>query len=315
MDETTTGAKTYLGRTMRASDVVQALRGFCNADLLGEAGTDISGIAHARSTAEDAIVHASGTFADQAATFRRTVICEPSNADRISASARIVVADARGAFIKLLEFVEAEIGIDYQRTLREQTRSLEEGPSSVHSSAIIEADVLIGTGAQIGANVVIMRGSVIGEGSIVRAGTVIGEAGSALHTFADGNISPQPHVGTTLIGRNCEIGTHCSVIRAMLGKTEIGADSRLGNYVNIGHGVSIGARAWVAVGSKIGGHTRVGDGVTIGMGAVVRNDITIGEAASIAMGSVVTKGLPPDANAFGNPARIVTRKLSTGPLR
>jgi hypothetical protein len=116
MDETTTGAKTYLDRAMSASDLVHVLRGFCAADLLGEAGTEISGIAHARSSGEDVVVHASGTFAGQANTgeagsARRIVICEPTNADRISASARIVVADARGAFIKLLEFLEAEANV------------------------------------------------------------------------------------------------------------------------------------------------------------------------------------------------------------
>jgi UDP-2-acetamido-3-amino-2,3-dideoxy-glucuronate N-acetyltransferase len=50
--------------------------------------------------------------------------------------------------------------------------------------------------------------------------------------------------------------------------------------------------------------TRVGDGASIGANATILPGITIGRNAMIGAGSVVTANVPPNAIAYGNPARI-----------
>ena len=50
---------------------------------------------------------------------------------------------------------------------------------------------------------------------------------------------------------------------------------------------------------------RIGNGVWIGGGAIVLPGVTIGDGCVIGAGSVVTRDLPPDTLAVGNPARIV----------
>jgi maltose O-acetyltransferase len=50
---------------------------------------------------------------------------------------------------------------------------------------------------------------------------------------------------------------------------------------------------------------RIGNGVWIGGGAIVLPGVTIGDGCVIGAGSVVTRDLPPDTLALGNPARIV----------
>jgi maltose O-acetyltransferase len=49
---------------------------------------------------------------------------------------------------------------------------------------------------------------------------------------------------------------------------------------------------------------RIGDGVWIGGGAIILPGVTIGDGCVIGAGSVVTRDVPPNTLALGNPARI-----------
>src|SRR5215218_8503425 len=49
----------------------------------------------------------------------------------------------------------------------------------------------------------------------------------------------------------------------------------------------------------------IGDNVWLGGGAIVLPGVTIGENTVVGAGAVVTRDLPPDVVAVGNPARVV----------
>lgn len=51
----------------------------------------------------------------------------------------------------------------------------------------------------------------------------------------------------------------------------------------------------------------IGDGVWIGSGAIILPGVTIGEHSVIGAGSVVTKDIPADVVAAGNPCRVLRR--------
>jgi maltose O-acetyltransferase len=55
----------------------------------------------------------------------------------------------------------------------------------------------------------------------------------------------------------------------------------------------------------------IGDNVWLGSGAIVLPGVTIGENTVVGAGAVVTRDLPPDVVAVGNPARIVRRLTAT----
>jgi acetyltransferase-like isoleucine patch superfamily enzyme len=126
---------------------------------------------------------------------------------------------------------------------------------------------------------------------------------------------------------------------------EIGANSRIGAFVEIQKGAKVGANCKISSHSFIcegvtieddvfiGHHvvfindrfpravnkqgavqtsddwtahpTLVERGASIGSGAVILCDITIGEGAIVGAGSVVTKNVPPRAVVVGNPARVI----------
>jgi acetyltransferase-like isoleucine patch superfamily enzyme len=129
---------------------------------------------------------------------------------------------------------------------------------------------------------------------------------------------------------------------------EIGDESRVGAFVEIQRGVSIGNRCkiqshtFICEGVVIEdevfvGHnvnfindkfpqatnpdgslqsdadwtlqpTRVRKGASIGTGSVILGGITVGERAIVGAGSVVTKDVAPDTIVAGNPARLIRTK-------
>lgn len=51
----------------------------------------------------------------------------------------------------------------------------------------------------------------------------------------------------------------------------------------------------------------IGGGSFVGIGAIIKPGVTIGERAYIGAGSIVTKDVPPESLAVGQPARVVRR--------
>lgn len=105
---------------------------------------------------------------------------------------------------------------------------------------------------------------------------------------------------------------------------EIPVRTQIGGGLNIAHGISVVLnedtvmgenillRQFVTIGNKslVALHSPViGNNVEIGANSVIIGDISIGDNVVIGAGSVVTKSIPANSVACGNPAKIMERVI------
>jgi len=107
------------------------------------------------------------------------------------------------------------------------------------------------------------------------------------------------------IGKNCKISSHSFICEGV----------NIEDNVFVGHGVKFindkYPRATTGDGSlqteadwKVE-NTLVKKGASLGTGTVVLSNVTIGENSIIGAGSVVTRDIPDNVIAAGNPARVI----------
>jgi acetyltransferase-like isoleucine patch superfamily enzyme len=115
------------------------------------------------------------------------------------------------------------------------------------------------------------------------------------------------HYDTALrIGAGTRVGQECVLV--CYGQMEIGERVLIADRVliaNTSHGYEDPDTAIMDQPVPDGRPVRIGDGAFIGLGAAVLAGVTVGERAVIAARAVVTKDVPPNCVAAGNPAQII----------
>lgn len=216
----------------------------------------------------------------------------------------LVTADPLAMFIKALNhLMHAEPTASVHATAVVSPDAQIAAGVSIGAHTVIEAGVSIDAGCTIGANCFIGGHAQIGQGTVIQNNVSIGGVGLGFHFEQDGNRLFFPHLGAVLIGAHAVIGSGCVIARGQLSDTVIGAGSRLGNLVNVGHNVRIGEHCAISSGTSIAGGVHLGDDCQVGVGVTFNAKITIANACKIGMGSVVTKSLPAGVSVFGNPAK------------
>lgn len=149
----------------------------------------------------------------------------------------------------------------------------------------------------------------IGNNAIIRSGTIIYGDVEIGNDFKTGHfvlIRENTKIGNNvLVGTNVVIDGHC-----MLGNNvKLQTGVYLSKHTNIGDNVFIGPYAVllndkypVRAAYKLKGPIVEND-VSIGANATVLPGIRVGQGAFVAAGAVVTKDVPPEKLAQGNPAQ------------
>lgn len=112
---------------------------------------------------------------------------------------------------------------------------------------------------------------------------------------------------TSDIGNDAKLGDGV-VIQSFV---RISPMAQIGNNVLVqgtcclGHGVVVGDNSVISSFVFIGGDTTIGKNTYIAPHSCLRNAISVGSNVIIGMGSVVTKDIPDNAVAYGNPCRVV----------
>ncbi|SMF13416.1 sugar O-acyltransferase, sialic acid O-acetyltransferase NeuD family [Tistlia consotensis] len=100
----------------------------------------------------------------------------------------------------------------------------------------------------------------------------------------------------------------------LLGKSVVNPNASLGRCVlvdwdcTIGHDDRLGDGVFLAPGCHLGGRVVCEAECFLGLGAIVVPDVRIGARSVVGAGSTVTRDLPADVVALGNPAKVVKRR-------
>lgn len=154
---------------------------------------------------------------------------------------------------------------------------------------------------------VIGPGARIRSGSVIHAGTSIGarlETGHNVVIREDSVIGNDFHIwNNSVVDYGCTIGcgvkVHCNVYIAQFTVIEDGV------FLAPGVSVANDPHPGCPFSKECMKGPVIKRGAQIGVNATLLPFITIGERALIGAGSVVTKDLPPQTVAYGNPARVV----------
>ncbi len=178
---------------------------------------------------------------------------------------------------------------------------------SIGRNVVLYPGVYVAAGSRLGddcvlyPNVVVYDGCMLGNRVTIHANSVIGEDGLGYAPLGR-KWHKIPQVGIVEIGDDVEIGASCTIDRATLGRTSIGAGTKFSNLIAIGHGSRIGRDCMFVAQVGIAGSVTVGEHVTMAGKVGVAGHLTIGDDVQIAALSGVMNDIPPNTRAFGQPA-------------
>ncbi len=247
--------------------------------------------------------------------------------------ALIRVEEPYSAFTTILEVVAAQI---------QQT------PTGIHETAIVEDGTEIGENVYLGAYSYISKGAKIGDGAVIHpftfigpavtigaetviyphvavyhgtqigarcrihAGTVIGADGFGFAPQGDGTFKKIPQLGIVEVEDGVEIGANACIDRATIGKTLIKAGVKLDNLVQVAHNVQVGEHSVIAAQSGISGSTTIGKSVMVGGQVGFVGHIQIADGTRIDAQSGVNKSIKEPNLAFrGSPIQIHRQQLKS----
>lgn len=110
------------------------------------------------------------------------------------------------------------------------------------------------------------------------------------------------------------VGPGCFIAPGVVIDPNANLDSHVlvNKNASIGHDASIGSLCVVGPLSMIGGWCHLHQAAYVGAGALIRERLVIGTNAVIGMGAVVTRDVPADQVAIGNPARAIHKSKTKG---
>ena len=177
----------------------------------------------------------------------------------------------------------------------------------------IHYDAQVGEDVEIGPGCVITNGTVIGSGTrLIQGchldGCVIGEDCTLTHVHATearvgNNVRIGPYVNLrpgTVLEDDVRVGNFVETKKARVGRGSKLPHLQYVGDATIGENVNIGAGTIFCNYDGVSKHeTVIGDNVFVGSNSSLQAPLTIGEGAFIAMGSSITKDVPPGALAVG----------------
>jgi len=206
-----------------------------------------------------------------------------------------------GAFVHTSARLEAGVVVDPGAVIG---RGAEIGAGTVvGANAVIGPEVRIGRDCAIGATATIAA-ALIGDRVIIHPGAHIGQDGFGFALGPRGHLKV-PQVGRVIIQDDVEIGAGVTIDRGANRDTMIGEGAKIDNLVQIGHNVVIGRHAVLVAQSGVSGSSVIGDFAALGGQAGVAGHLNVGAGAQVAAAAGVMTDIPAGQRWAGAPAKPV----------
>jgi UDP-3-O-[3-hydroxymyristoyl] glucosamine N-acyltransferase len=248
------------------------------------------------------------------------VLAPPSTHSHLKPT--IITEDPKLAFSRVLELFapvpSVEIGV-HPKAVVAPSATLGRNVA-IGAYAVIEDGVRLGDGAVVYPFAFVGRESDIGEGTILWPHVYVGErvtigkrclihAGTSVGADGFGYLSTReghrkiPQIGTVVIEDEVEIGANCTVDRATITVTRIGAGTKIDDQVHVAHNCDIGRGCLLCGLVGVAGSTTVGDGVVMGGQAGVGDHVNVASGAIIGAQAGVIGNIDEPGVYSGYPAR------------
>ncbi|MEM1212387.1 MAG: UDP-3-O-(3-hydroxymyristoyl)glucosamine N-acyltransferase [Planctomycetota bacterium] len=188
----------------------------------------------------------------------------------------------------------------------------------LYPGCYVGKDAVIGDDCVLYSSVTVYDRCTLGHRVTLHAGTSIGHDGFGYATHPptepphDGSDPAAPihhkipQAGIAVLEDDVEMGANCSVDRATLGETRIGAGTKFSNNVVIGHGCTIGKHNLFVAHVGVAGSVTTGDYVVLGGQVGIAGHLSLGDRVQVAAGSKVMHDIPEGQQWGGAPAQPLT---------
>lgn len=180
--------------------------------------------------------------------------------------------------------------------------------ASIDQGCELIGQVYIGAGVKIGKRckfypgVRIQSNTQIGDDCVFYDNVVIGSDGFG-YSKSEAGYEKIPQVGIVRVGNKVEIGAGSVVDRAVMGETVIEDGVIIDNLVHIAHNVVIGESTAIAAQTGIAGSTKIGKNCVIGGQVGIAGHLSVADGTMIQAKSGLSKTITEEnSKLFGYPA-------------
>lgn len=171
----------------------------------------------------------------------------------------------------------------------------------VYPGAFIGPGVKMGNDCIVYPNAVVFDGTVVGDRVIIQSNATVGHDGYGFATHK-GVHHKIPQIGRAILEDDVEIGANSAIERGTLEDTVIGAGTKIGDMVTIGHGTKIGPHCLLVPQVGISGSNTIGHHCVFAGQAGTNGHLTIGNMVTVAGQAGVVGNLADGVTVWGTPA-------------
>lgn len=169
---------------------------------------------------------------------------------------------------------------------------------TIMAGAYLGSNVTIGDGTVVFPNATIYRDCSIGKHCRIHGGTTIGADGFGYSHTKNGEHVKIYQNGNVVIEDDVEIGSNCSIDRAVFSSTFIRRGSKIDNNVHIGHNCDIGEHTILVAQVGIGGSTSLGRNCVVSGQTAFADHLEIAPFTTFTARSGVTKSIKESGKVF-----------------